>query len=301
MKAPETGRILIVDDDPIVIRVLASALAHYSTLMFATSGSDALAMISQHDFDVILLDATLPDQSGYDVCKKISSQVEHDGVQVIFVTGRTEIDAETRALSYGAVDFIRKPVSVPVVQARVKTHLALKQRTDQLKLLSRIDGLTGINNRTEFESVLRREWATARRQKSILSLVFFDIDHFKKLNDSLGHQAGDDRLRSVAQLLSSSINRGNDLVARYGGEEFVILLPGAPLEWAQSMTETLISKLYKENLPHPDSPFGRITLSAGVAGSIPEDDNYETLIEQADQALYQAKLKGRNNVVRYVL
>ena len=188
-----------------------------------------------------------------------------------------------------------------MVQARVKTHLALKQRTDQLKLLSRIDGLTGINNRTEFESVLRREWATARRQKSILSLVFFDIDHFKKLNDSLGHQAGDDRLRSVAQLLSSSINRGNDLVARYGGEEFVILLPGAPLEWAQSMTETLISKLYKENLPHPDSPFGRITLSAGVAGSIPEDDNYETLIEQADQALYQAKLKGRNNVVRYVL
>ncbi len=301
MKAPETGRILIVDDDPIVIRVLASALAHYSTLMFATSGRDALAMISQHDFDVILLDATLPDQSGYDVCKKISSQVEHDGVQVIFVTGRTEIDAETRALSYGAVDFIRKPVRVPVVQARVKTHLALKQRTDQLKLLSRIDGLTGINNRTEFESVLRREWATARRQKSILSLVFFDIDHFKKLNDSLGHQAGDDRLRSVAQLLSSSINRGNDLVARYGGEEFVILLPGAPLEWAQSMTETLISKLYKENLPHPDSPFGRITLSAGVAGSIPEDDNYETLIEQADQALYQAKLKGRNNVVRYVL
>lgn len=299
MKAPETGRILIVDDDPIVIRVLASALAHYSTLMFATSGSEALDMINQYDFDVILLDATLPDQSGYDICKKISSQLEHDGVQVIFVTGRTEIDAETRALSYGAVDFIRKPVSVPVVQARVKTHLTLKQRTDQLKLLSRIDGLTGINNRAEFESALRREWATARRQKSILSLVFFDIDHFKKLNDSLGHQAGDDRLRSVAQMLSSSINRGNDLVARYGGEEFVILLPGAPLEWAESMTETLIAKLYKENLPHPDSPFGRITLSAGVAGCIPEDDNYEALIEQADQALYQAKLKGRNNVVRY--
>lgn len=299
MNTAQAGRILIVDDDPIVIRVLASALGNYATLMFATSGSEALEMIKRHDFDVILLDATLPDQSGYDICKKISSQLENDGVQVIFVTGRTEIDAETRALSYGAVDFIRKPVSVPVVQARVRTHLTLKQRTDQLKLLSRIDGLTGVANRGEFEAVLKREWATARRQQTTLSLVFFDIDHFKKLNDSLGHQIGDDRLRAVAQLLASAISRGNDLVARYGGEEFVMLLPGAPLSWAQSMAETLVGKIYSENLPHPKSPFERITLSAGVACVMPDDDQYDSLIEKADQALYKAKTKGRNTVVSY--
>lgn len=297
MTTPETGRILIVDDDPLVIRLLASALTQYSTLMFATSGNEALKMIRQYDFDVILLDATLPDQSGYEICQKISRQLERDGVQVIFVTGQTEIDAETRALECGAVDFIRKPVSVPVVQARVRTHLTLKQRTDQLKLLSRIDGLTGVNNRGEFEAVLRREWANARRQKHPMSLIFIDVDYFKKLNDALGHQAGDDRLRAIAKLLSSEINRNTDLVARYGGEEFVILLPNTPQSWALKLGQNLVDKLFDLNLPHPDSPFERVTISAGVASIVPENENYDTLIEAADQCLYQAKTNGRNTIV----
>ncbi|OKH86267.1 diguanylate cyclase [Thalassospira sp. TSL5-1] len=295
----EGGRILIVDDDPIVIRVLASALENYDVVMFAKSGAEALKMVSQHEFDVILLDVSLPDMDGFDVCRQIQLHPMDSGARVIFVTGRISADDEARGLNAGAVDFIRKPIHVDVVQARVRTHLSLKQATDKLRRQSRIDGLTGISNRLEFETVLRREWQSAWRLQRPVSLVFLDVDFFKTLNDSQGHRVGDQYLQTVAKLLSSAVKRGSDLVARYGGEEFVLLLPGAPVKWAASVAENLLTELLEMKLPHARSPYGFLTMSAGVASQIPVDDHYEHLIEQADKALYRAKNDRRNMVVKF--
>ncbi|OSQ35569.1 diguanylate cyclase [Thalassospira mesophila] len=299
MNNHQSGRILIVDDDPIVIRILASALSYYEVLMFAKSGAEALKMVDQHEFDVILLDASMPEQDGYEVCRQIQGKQLASEARVIFVTGRTNVDDETRALDAGAVDFIKKPVSIAVVQARVRTHMSLKLAADQLRRQSRVDGLTGVSNRLEFETGLRREWQHARRQQTPVSLVFFDIDFFKKLNDSQGHRMGDQYLKTVAQLLATAAKRGNDMVARYGGEEFVLLLPGAPIAWACSVAENLLAELVEMKLPHGESPYGFLTMSAGVATKIPEDDHYELLVEHADQALYQAKTARRNMVVKY--
>ncbi|AUG51443.1 diguanylate cyclase [Thalassospira marina] len=299
MNDPEGGRILIVDDDPIIIRILASALDHYDVLMFAKSGAEALNMIRQYEFDVILLDASLPDTDGFDVCRQLQARPIASEARVIFITGRTNADDETRALNSGAVDFIRKPVNVEVVQARVRTHLSLKLATDRLRRQSRVDGLTGVSNRLELETALRREWQTARRLQRPVSLVFFDIDFFKKLNDSQGHRMGDQHLQTVAKLLASAAKRGNDLVARYGGEEFVLLLPGAPMQWAASVAENLLAELAAMKLPHHESPYGFVTMSAGVASEVPTDENYERLVEQADQALYRAKNNRRNMVVKF--
>ncbi|WP_417845108.1 diguanylate cyclase [Thalassospira sp.] len=299
MNNPESGRILIVDDDPIIIRILASALNYYDVLMFAKTGTEALKMIEQHEFDVVLLDATLPDQDGFEVCRKLQGKHMASDPRVIFITGRTDVDDETRALNAGAVDFIKKPVRVEIVQARVRTHLSLKLATDRLRRQSQVDGLTGVANRLEFETALKREWQTARRLQSPVSLVFFDIDFFKKLNDSQGHRMGDQHLKTVAKLLATAAKRGNDLIARYGGEEFVLLLPGAPLTWASSVAENLLAELKDMKLPHGESPYGVVTMSAGVATKIPVDEHYELLVEHADQALYQAKNARRNMVAKY--
>ncbi|WP_114090332.1 diguanylate cyclase [Thalassospira profundimaris] len=295
----EGGRILIVDDDPIIIRVLASALEHCDVVMFAKTGAEAFKMVRQHEFDVILLDVTLPDMSGFDICRQIQLRSPESAARIIFITGRISADDEALGLNAGAVDFIRKPLHVDVIKARVRTHLSLKQATDKLNRQSRLDGLTGISNRLEFETVLRREWQTARRLQRPVSLVFLDVDFFKKLNDSQGHRVGDQYLQTVAKLLSTAVKRGSDLVARYGGEEFVLLLPGAPMQWAASVAENLLAELREMKLTHPESPYGFLTMSAGVSCQIPVDAHYERLVEQADQALYRAKKDRRNMVVKF--
>ena len=295
----EGGRILIVDDDPIIIRLLASALEHYDAVMFARSGAEALKMVEAHEFDVVLLDVCLPDMDGFDVCRQIQQRPTDSEARIIFITGRISADDEARGLNAGAVDFIRKPIHLDVVRARMHTHMSLKQATDKLRRQSRSDGLTGISNRLEFETVLRREWQTAWRLQRPVSLVFLDVDFFKKLNDAQGHRVGDQYLQNVAKLLASAVKRGSDLVARYGGEEFVLLLPGAPLKWAAAVAENLLAELLEMKLPHAASPYGFLTMSAGVASQIPVDANYEHLVEQADKALYRAKNDGRNMIVKF--
>jgi diguanylate cyclase (GGDEF)-like protein len=174
----------------------------------------------------------------------------------------------------------------------------LEESNNKLGALSATDGLTGIANRRRFDEALATEWSHARRSGQPLALALLDVDWFKKYNDRYGHQAGDDCLRSVAQVLSGNARRAGDIVARYGGEEFALIAPAADEASAQAMAHAICAALQGLAHAHELSPFGVVTGSIGVAVCVPaEGEGEELLIRLADRALYQAKAGGRNRVV----
>lgn len=166
-----------------------------------------------------------------------------------------------------------------------------------LKALASLDGLTGLANRRTFDQTLERECRRARRTGQPLSLLMIDIDHFKLLNDHLGHQAGDDCLKRIASILGGELLRPGDFAARYGGEEFVVILPITPIDGAEVVAARLIAAVDGLAIPNPKSPFGSVTLSVGLA-SINENKDIcpDDLVRIADQALYRAKNEGRNRI-----
>ena len=180
----------------------------------------------------------------------------------------------------------------------IATNARLERANAELQRLSDADGLTGLANRRRFDAYLASEWRHAFRTAAPLGLVFLDLDHFKRLNDALGHLAGDAALRAVACTLRDEVRRSADLVARYGGEEFAVLLTTTDLDGAKEMAERLIHAVENLHYAHPDSPIAQwLTISAGVASVVPTPElNPSALFEAADRALYQAKREGRNRI-----
>jgi diguanylate cyclase (GGDEF)-like protein len=169
----------------------------------------------------------------------------------------------------------------------------LSEANQMLTRLSYLDALTGIPNRRYFDEFFQREWRRAARDKKSLAVIMADIDHFKQYNDSYGHQEGDQCLIQVSQALSRAVLRPGDLVARFGGEEFAAVLPGTNMDDAHLIAERMRAAVAARGLPHPSSP--SVTVSLGVSALVPKAGvEPETLIERADQALYQAKEQGRN-------
>ncbi|WP_295398916.1 diguanylate cyclase [uncultured Thiocystis sp.] len=164
----------------------------------------------------------------------------------------------------------------------------------QLRELAMVDALTGVRNRRFFNEQFQQAWQSGRRQQTPLAVILCDIDHFKDYNDTFGHPAGDQCLRQVAQALQEKLRRGGDSCARYGGEEFVLVLPNTGLPGLRNVAEALRLAVMALNIRHPNSPTGCVTISLG--GTVAEDayPEPEVLVQQADQALYQAKQRGRN-------
>ncbi|MDH3209437.1 MAG: diguanylate cyclase, partial [Burkholderiaceae bacterium] len=225
--------ILIVDDDPGTIQVLARILTGLGKLRFATDGKTALRMARKQRPDLMLLDAEMPGMNGYLVCEIMKGDPELVDVAVMFITSYAGLKFEVAGLEMGAADFISKPVSEPLLVARVKTQLRVKRLTDQLRDVAHIDALTEISNRRRFDELLNLEWLRGLREGHPVALLLADVDHFKLFNDAYGHPAGDVCLRMVAQALSSACRRPADLVARIGGEEFAVLMPNTPLDGAE--------------------------------------------------------------------
>jgi diguanylate cyclase (GGDEF)-like protein len=295
----EKSRILVVDDAPANIKMIGEALREEHQVIFATNGPDALKLaMADPTPDLILLDIVMPGMDGYEVCNELKAESNTKNVPVIFITARTEVEDETKGLELGAVDYITKPFSLAIVKARVRTHLELKHHRDILENLSSQDGLTGIPNRRRFDEVIAQEWQRTRRQKTTLSLVMMDIDHFKAYNDTYGHMAGDECIKQVAQTLDSVAHRASDFVARYGGEEFVAVLPDTDNEGAVALAEKMREGIGALQIPHAESSAAdHVTLSLGVSSIIPAGGSSPgALIESADKALYQAKETGRNKV-----
>jgi diguanylate cyclase (GGDEF)-like protein len=299
----ERPRLLVVDDQPVNIQALYQVFAKDSEVFMATNGQQAIDVCRQKRPDLILLDVLMPDMDGIEVCKILKADAETQNIPIIFVTSQDSPEEETRGLEVGAVDFITKPVNPAVVRARVKTHLTLKMKSDALRALASIDGLTRIPNRRFFDERLDAEWRACRRGGNSLSVIMIDVDHFKKYNDHYGHLEGDNCLKRVASALAESNWRGRDLAARYGGEEFVCLMPETDLAGAMNKAESLRLQIENLAMPHSESANAdMVTISVGVATTVPsERESEEVLLGAADEQLYKAKQTGRNRVVGIAL
>jgi len=288
--------VLIVDDEPMNIEVLSRILGEEVDILFATHATEALDVARREQPDLILLDVMMPGMDGYTTCAVLKSAPETRDIPVIFVTALTGEDDEARGLEAGAIDYITKPVSPPIVRARVHNHLELKRYRDVLSRLSAMDGLTGIANRRRFDEALENEWRRGQRSSEPLSVLLGDIDFFKAYNDRYGHLAGDECLRRVARAIEAHVRRPADLVARWGGEEFAVLLPETAYDGAYRVAEKIRTAVQSLALPHLASEVATVvTLSLGVGTLIPDPDlPYTDLVQLADDGLYIAKRAGRN-------
>jgi diguanylate cyclase (GGDEF)-like protein len=305
-------KILIIDDTAANIQVLSEFLSEEYTVYFATSGEKGLELANGKMPDLILLDIMMPEMDGYQVCLRLKGAEATRHIPVIFITAMASIEEEAMGLEIGAIDYITKPISPPVVKIRVRNHLELKRHSDMLELLSaelalknrqldilaRQDGLTGLANRRCFDEALDAEIRRAVRSRKPLSLILCDIDYFKPYNDHYGHLAGDDCLRSIGALLRTLFQRAGDLPSRYGGEEFAVILPDTTADEALHLSDTLCSEVHKLSLPHAFSDVaGVVTISVGVVSSIVSSgQTAEWFADQADKALYRSKDAGRNRV-----
>jgi len=292
-------RILIIDDVPANIKMLREVLKSKYDIIFATNGIEALELLKSKELpDLILLDIMMPEMDGYEVCRILKADDLTSKIPVIFITSKDEEDDEVKGFELGAVDYITKPFSIPVVNARVQTHVELKQQREILENLSSIDGLTGIPNRRNFDEFLDRNWYFCMRASMAISLIMIDIDHFKKFNDHYGHLEGDECLKKVAATLKSCINRDTDMMARYGGEEFACILPATDIEGALSIAESMRKSIEALSITNAQSSTANyVTISLGVASVVPiKDLQAVTIIQHADRALYAAKRSSRNCV-----
>ena len=293
----KTPTVLIVDDVPANLDVLVENLQQEDMdLVVALSGEEGLRLASEIQPDLILLDIMMPGVDGYETCRRLKASRETTDIPVVFLTAKdSEMDME-QGLCLGAVDYISKPFSMPILKARLRNHLALKHKSNLLLQLACTDELTRTANRRHFDYVFAREYARAHRNASPLSIIMIDVDHFKKFNDHYGHPEGDRCLKQVSRALSSVLNRPADLLARYGGEEFVALLPDTDKTGAKEIAEKLRQSVWALSIPHTQSETDdRVTISLGISTKTPKESHFkEDLLNSADAALYQAKSNGRN-------
>ncbi len=290
----------MVDDAPVNVKVLTAALRQDYIIKVAVNGLDALASAKSEPYpDLILLDVMMPEMDGYEVLRLLKENPATSRIPVIFVTAKASAIDEEAGLNLGAIDYITKPISIPVTRARVRNHVALKLQADLLEELSLIDPLTQIPNRRQMDENLENEWKKALRSGKPLSILMIDIDYFKGYNDHYGHGAGDECLCRVAEALSNGVSRSGDMVARYGGEEFAVILPETDLQSALLIAERLRQLVLGLNLPHAASRLEmRVTVSIGCAtmDSATGITKAAELLQKADSMLYQAKKMGRNQV-----
>lgn len=268
-------------------------------VLFATSGQAAIDLCIEQQPDLVLLDVMMPEMDGYEVCKRLKALPETKDIPIIFATALSDERDEAKGFEIGAVDYVTKPISAPIVIARVRNHLELKRYRDYLEEIAFIDGLTSIPNRRRFDEHYQSEWQRGVRRESSLAVLLLDIDFFKPFNDNYGHQAGDDCLVKVAQALAASVHRPGDLVARYGGEEFVCVLPDTDLAGAEIIADTLRKSVSALKVPHGfSSVTDHVTVSIGAAAvMLDQSMKPAELVEKADKNLYEAKETGRDRVV----
>jgi diguanylate cyclase (GGDEF)-like protein len=299
-------RILIADDDRVSLKIAEATLGHagYETYV-ATNGRQAWDLLCEHGIHLVVADWMMPEVDGLELLRLIRSSRESRYTYVILLTSKTEIQDVVEGLRAGADDYVTKPFNQEELKFRVRAgervirlEEELASRNEQLKLMAMVDGLTGIGNRRAFDDAYRGLYQHSRRHEHPFGVVMADIDHFKRYNDQLGHEAGDRALRAVAQSLERS-GRAADMQFRYGGEEFVVLLPETGPAGCLVVAERLRHAVERAGIPHPENPpRDVITVSLGVAAWYPASEvGADTLLRHADEALYVAKREGRSQTI----
>lgn len=300
-KKADMPTVLIVDDNHENIRILIETLKDEFKLLAASSGDQALYLLKSGPKlpDLILLDILMPGVDGYEVCRKLKHNDRTRHIPIIFVTAISEVMDETKGFRLGAADYITKPYHPPIVKARIKTQINLKNKTDMLEQLASIDGLTNIPNRRKFDEVLQNEWQRALRYQFPLSVIMIDVDQFKQYNDHYGHATGDECLRQIADALGACLKRPYDFIARYGGEEFVVILPDVDTRGAFRIADAMKQAVADLDMAHERSDVSpHVSISAGVATALPGGSitACRDLVAAADRQMYQAKKDGRNRI-----
>jgi diguanylate cyclase (GGDEF)-like protein len=297
MSMQSLAKILVVDDEPASIELIANLFKGQYEILFALSGERALELATKARPDLILLDVMMPGMDGFTVCARLKADPLTTAIPVLFITGRDDSAAETRGLELGAMDYITKPINPVVLKARSRNQIELKQARDRLAELAITDPLTGIANRRRLDEILAQEHARHARSGARLGLIMLDIDHFKAFNDTYGHVQGDDCLCAVAHALARTLKRATDLVARFGGEEFIcVLIEQASAAATLEIAEALRTSVSDLNYPHTSSPTAdHVTISLGaMTACCHARTSPSLLIQQVDAQLYKAKTSGRN-------
>lgn len=299
----DSSQILVVDDDPINLQVLVNQLSleDYHVIT-ATSGPQALSLIDQMggNIDLVILDVMMPKMSGYEVSRQLRQRYSLFDLPILMLTAKNRVDDITAGFEAGANDYIAKPFDKNELLARVHTLLALKQSVAHAMInqrLATIDELTGLYNRRFFFQVANLEIKRAVVYNLPLSLIMFDVDQFKVVNDSFGHTVGDHVLRIIAEKCQKLL-RDEDILVRYGGDEFLALLT-KDISATKQIAERLRREIASKPLTIREKARVFVTASFGVATVNKDITDLTSLLEQTDRALYQAKQGGRNRVVAW--
>ena len=298
-------KILIAEDDLTSRTILTGILDKWGYEPVVTEdGETAWNALQQPDAPkLVLLDWNMPKMDGLEICRRLKELAPSNPFYIILVTGRGEKADIVQGLDAGANDYIPKPYDHAELRARIQVgQRMLELQANLLEAQNALvhqamhDALTGIYNRRAILDVLAKESARAQREDGRLTVGMCDIDHFKKINDTYGHQAGDEVLVAFSRCIQESL-REYDCIGRYGGEEFLIIAPGAKEQNAGSLYERLRKQIAAAEIKTSTGVVS-ITVSIGVAWGAGQITD-ESLLAAADTALYQAKAAGRNRVILY--
>ncbi len=311
-------KILIVDDEEVIRDMLVEHLSDEGfTAVAVPSGEAALEVFRDDPDHLVITDIRMEGMSGVELLGEVKKLNEE--ALVIIITSHASLDTAVATLKAGAYDYIFKPFedldtitevvnramdkiallhqNRQLVEDLERNHQRMEESRDMLKELAIRDGLTGLFNHRHFKDILETELSRAERYGRPLCLIMLDVDRFKNYNDTHGHPAGDEVLKTLADIINTRL-RDVDSAARYGGEEFVFLLPETDRKGGEMVAEEIRAQV--ENYPfegRESQPLGKVTVSLGVAEFPADCSDSSALIKKADEALYRAKDEGRNRVV----
>lgn len=291
-------RVLLIEDSDIdatfVCRILTSNPEHAFLVDRSATLADAMVQLSTKDYDIAMLDLSLPDASGlesFDQVRAIDARIP-----VVVLTGSNDEDLALRAIESGAQDFMAKGhVTGQMLFRAVRFAIARQRKVMGFQAAADNDPLTGMPNRRHLETRFKEMLLNAQEHGQPMSISLLDVDHFKKINDKHGHFVGDAVLKEIAARLTGSL-QGDMAAARFGGEEFALLMPGFSLDQACEKIQQTLDSLADSPMSFDDVTI-RVTASAGVVDVGPGDKWDEVYID-CDVALYQAKTSGRNRLIR---
>lgn len=307
-KDMETLPILVADDDPITSAVLRRYLEEEGyAAVFVTNGEDALELYRQGFFSIIITDWLMPKMDGTDLCRAIRNMSSDRYTYIILLTALDSQDELEKGLEAGADEYLVKPVRQAELRLRLKgarrileLENTLKRSIAEIRELSIRDPLTGSFNRGYMDVQLVNEINRVYRYEHPLSVILGDIDHFKRINDTFGHLAGDEVLRKCACTIGGSVRYGIDWLARYGGEEFVIALPETDQQGCMVVAERIRQQIASQQFESNGKTFS-LTISFGAVTILPGDYTKPVTLDEvlmsADSCLYKAKNGGRNRIV----
>jgi two-component system, cell cycle response regulator len=291
--APQGERLLVIDDDEVLRSYLTRRLRLDGYLVDeAADVREAQRLLREHTYHLITLDLMMYPQSGYELFEYLKDDPTLKWIPLIVLSGRNDVNDKVRCFHLGADDYVTKPFQYQELNARI---YSLLKRTRTFEQMAFRDPLTGVYNRRFFDHQIQAELQRIARYPGPISMVFIDIDRFKRINDTHGHQIGDLVLQGLAHLLQNHI-RSTDLLARFGGEEFVVVFPGTPASEAHRMMEAILHQTNQEPVVEHEGQAFYITFSAGVSEWKP-GMSLEEWIERSDSAMYEAKQTGRNRVI----